>query len=371
MGRRQKRKRVSRKTRDSWELTGKRGGTIEVVDMITGEKGSARFIVDATKNEYKVQCRRCGNWGTYSLNSITDNQRCSGLCPDCFVKENKNHIYAFGQKSDGKWEQIPLSGTKESWFLSDSEIDRINELLYPGINLRLVKCPPDPFEEAEQLLFLDDDSNYAKAIQNRKIKQHIAKIRAFEKWKKTYSEECVELLSWSDDEVSENHFVKMFPDVKSPTGKKITTSFLKSMKEHCSNSKATVISDWQGFEFSVRDLISRWGQLDPRRYLIFKLDSKKFCYREIDALAIGSDAKVIVDAKWSGGEIKKSQMELYMRFLHKIGIEVTRGIFVTADDDFEDLGDNIFRMPLDWFQQLKSIDKVDLFIRRLLQMRKK
>lgn len=263
MGRRRKGKRVSRKTRDFWELTGSRAGTIKVVDMTTGEKGSARFIVDANKNEYKVQCRRCGKWGTYSLTSITDNQRCSGLCPDCFAKENQNNIYAFGQKLEGQWEQIPLSGTKESWFLSNSEIDRINKLLYPGINLRLVKCPPDPFEKAEELLFLGDDSNYAKAIQNRQLKQHIAKIRAFEKWKKTYPEECVELLSWSDDEVSENRFVEMFPDVRSTTGKKITTSFLKSMKEHCSSSKAKVIADWQGFEFSVRDLISRWDQLDP------------------------------------------------------------------------------------------------------------
>lgn len=371
MGARGKGKRVSRKTRDSWELTGSRTGTIKVVDLTTGEKGSARFIVDASKNEYKIQCRRCGEWGTYLLTSITDNQRSSGLCPDCFARENQSNVYAFGQTLEGKWEQIPLSGKEESWILSDSEIDRIKELLYPDTDLRLVKCPPDPFEKAEELLFLGEDSDYARTIQNKKIRHYIAKVRAFEKWKTTYPEECVKLLSWSDDEVSENRFVEMYPDARSPTGKKITTSFLQSMREHCSRSKSKVVSDWQGFEFSVRDLISRWDQLDPRRYLIFKLDLRKFCYREIDALGIGTNAKVIVDAKWVGGEIKKSQMELYVKFLREVGIEVTRGVFVTADDEFEDLGNDIFRMPLDWFTLLKSIDRVDIFIRRLLQMRKK
>jgi len=75
----------------------------------------------------------------------------------------------------------------------------------------------------------------------------------------------------------------------------------------------------------------------------------------------------VIDAKWSGGEIEKSQIELYMEFLKAIGIPVSKGVFVTADDEFDHLGGNIFRIPLDWFQVAKSIDEIDLFIERLFR----
>jgi len=188
MGKHKKVRRVSTKTKDSWELTGNRAGTIKVVDLETGEEGSARFIVDVDKDEYKIECRRCKKWGTYSLNSITDNQRTSGLCPNCYKKENQDNFYGFGKTLDGQWVQIGDSQNEESWFLSKSEINRIKKLKYPGIDLKLVKCPPNPFEKTEELLFVDNESDYGKAIQNRKIEDYVAKIKAFEKWKKTYPE---------------------------------------------------------------------------------------------------------------------------------------------------------------------------------------
>lgn len=82
---------------------------------------------------------------------------------------------------------------------------------------------------------------------------------------------------------------------------------------------------------------------------------------------MGSEANIVIDAKWSGGEIEKSQIKLYMRFLEAIGIPISKGVFVTADDEFENLGENIFRIPLDWFQLVESIDEIDLFIDRLFK----
>lgn len=371
VSRRKAHRRVSVATRDSWELLGDRAGIIKVVDLSTGETATVRIIVDAGNKQFKVKCRRCGKWGTYSLDSITDDEKNSGLCSKCFREENISNLYVLGTDLKGNLVQINVqTGQEESMFLAKSEIDNMKNLLYTGIKHKLVKCPSNPFEKAKELLFVSDDSDYGKAIQNRKIEQNIAKFRSFERWKKTYPEELIELLSWPEDQVYEDNFRLKHPTVRSPTGKKITTSFLKAMREYCNFSRTKVVQDWEGFEFSVRDLVRRWGQLDPRRYLIFKFDSEKFCYREIDALAIGSKANIVIDAKWSGGEIKKSQIILYVRFLEAIGIPISKGVFVTADDEFEHLGENIFRIPLDWFQLAKSIDEIDLFFDRLLKKRK-
>lgn len=269
-------RRVSVGSRNSWELLGERAGIVKVVDLSTGETATVRIIVDAGNKQFKVKCRRCGKWGTYSLDSITEDEKNSGLCPKCFREENVSNLYAFGIDLEGNLVQINLqTGQEESWFLSESEIDNMKNLLYSGINLKLVKCPSNPFENAKDLLFVDDDSDYGKAIQNKKIGQYIAKFRSFERWKKTYPKELIELLSWPEDQVSEDNFRRKFPNVRSPTGKKITTSFLRTMREYCNFSRTKVVRDWEGFEFSVRDLVMRWGQLDPRRYLIFKFDSKK------------------------------------------------------------------------------------------------
>jgi len=362
-------RRVSTRSRDSWEIVGNRAGLIRMVDLSTGETATVRFIVDSSNNEFIVKCRRCGKWGTYSLDSITEDKKGSGLCPECFRKENV-YNYAVGINLEGKLVSINLqTREQESLILSPSEIDNAKKLLYSGIDLKLVKCPSNHFEHAKELLFVDGNSDYGKAIQNKEIRQYIAKVRAFEKWKKTYPNELIELLSWPDNEVSEKKFSREFPHVTSPTGKKIRTSFLRSLREHCDCSSTKVAQDWEGFEFSLRDLIDRWGQLDPRRYLIFKLDSKRFCYRAIDALAIGSKVNIVVDAKWGGGEIKKSQMQVYMRFLEAIGIPISKGVFVTADDEFDNLGDSVFRIPLEWFQVAESIDEIDVFITKLFKKR--
>jgi hypothetical protein len=87
----------------------------------------------------------------------------------------------------------------------------------------MTKCPSEPFENATELLFVDGHSDYGKAIQNRRIMRMIAKFRSFERWKKTYPKEFLQLLSWFDDEVSESRFRQEFPNVLSPTVKKITT----------------------------------------------------------------------------------------------------------------------------------------------------
>jgi hypothetical protein len=360
-------KKVPLKSRDNWELGGNRLASIKVVDLVTGETAETRAIFDAGKNEFRVECRRCGKWGVYSLDSITEDEQNSGLCPKCFNDENAAEC-AVGIDTEGELVSINLhTGRSESFVLSDSEIDNIKKLFFEGIDLKVVKCPHDPFESAIELFFVDDNSDYGKAIQNRKIMMTIAKFRSYERWKRAYPKELLQLLSWSDDEVSETRFRHEFLGVPSPTGKKITTSFLKSMREYCNCSRATVIHVWQGFEFSVRDLIGRWGQLDPRRYLIFRMEAKKFCYKEIDALGIGSKANILVDAKSGGGNIQKSQMELYIKFLNKLGISISKAVFVTADDEFKDLGENVFCVPLEWFQLAKSIDEIDLFIQNLFK----
>jgi hypothetical protein len=143
------------------------------------------------------------------------------------------------------------------------------------------------------------------------------------------------------------------------------------MREYCGISRSSVVSRWQGFEFSVRDTVDRWHQLDPQRYLIFKLSSSTFSYKEIDTLGVGSKVNVLVDAKSCGGNIDKSQMTLHLRFFEKIGLPVSKGVFVTADDKFDYLGDNIFRIPFEWFQLAKSIDEVDLFIENLFKKKMK
>lgn len=361
-------RRVSTKSKDSWEISGNRVGYVRVVDLQTGETATVRFILDAGNNKFKVRCRRCGRWGTYSLNSITEDEKSSGLCPECFRTNNVSNLYAVGIDHEGNLVSINLrTGREEPWTLSDSKIENMKRLLFKGINLKLVKCPSDPFENAKKLLFVDDDSDYGKAIQNRKIEQYIAKIRAFERWKKTYPKELMELLSWPENQVSEKVFKQKFPYICSPTGRRITTPFLRAIREYCNYSKSKIVQDWEGFEFSVRDLISRWGQLDQRRYLIFDLGSNKFCYKEIDALAIGEKVNIVVDAKWSGGEVDRSQILLYMKFLGEFGIPVSRGIFVTADDEFDNLCEDVYRIPLEWFQLVKSIDKIDLFIQRLFK----
>jgi len=341
---------------------------MRVVDLHTGETATVRIILDADNKQFKVKCRRCGKWGTYPLDLITDDEQNSGLCSKCFGEENVSNLYALGVDFEGNLVQIDLqTGYEEPWTLSESEIDNMKNLLYSGINLKLIKCPSRPFKNAEELLFVDDNSDYGKAIRNRKIKQTMVKFRSFEKWKRTYPKELIELLSSAEDQVSESLFRERFPHVCSPSGKKITTSFLRDIIEYCNFSRTKVIQEWEGFEFSVRDLIRRWGQLDTRRYLIFKFDSRRFCFREIDALATGTKTNIVIDAKWSGGEIEKSQIELYMEFLKAIGIPVSKGVFVTADDEFDHLGGNIFRIPLDWFQVAKSIDEIDLFIERLFR----
>lgn len=358
-------KRVSLRSKDFWEISGNRAGLVRAVDFSTGEIIKTRFILEAAKRQFRVECRRCGKWGVYSLDSLTDDEKNSGLCPVCFRRENPP-THAIGVDSEGKLVSINLQTKQEqSWILSDMEINHMKKLLYDGIDLELVKCPSNPFENAKELLFVDDSSDYGKAIKNKGIQHYIAKFRSFERWKREHPAELLELLSWSEDEVSAKRFKDRFPNVHSSTGKTITTPFLKSIREHCNSSSIKFFQDWEGFEFSIRDALNRWGQLDRRRYLIFKYDSKRFCYREIDALARSSKVNILIDAKWSGGEIEKSQMELYMEFLERIGIPISKGIFVTADDEFDSFGDNIFRFPLEWFQILGDIDKVDLLIDRL------
>jgi hypothetical protein len=308
--------------------------------------------------------------GGYTLLILLQKTNKTRLCPQCFKKENPTE-YAVGMNLEGEFVSINLrTGQPESLVLSESEIENVKKLMFEGIDLKMTKCPSEPFESATELLFVDDHSDYGKAIQNRRIMRTIAKFRSFERWKKIYPKEFLQLLSWSDDEVSESQFRQEFPGVFSPTGKKITTFFLKSMREYCNYSRAKVIPIWQGFEFSIRDLISRWGQLDLRRYLIFRMGAKKFCYKEIDALGIGSKANILVDAKSGGGTVQKSQMELYIRFLNKVGIPISKAVFVTADDEFKDLGDDVFCIPLEWFQLAKSIDEIDLFIQNLLKRRR-
>jgi hypothetical protein len=177
------------------------------------------------------------------------------------------------------------------------------------------------------------------------------------------------LLSWEDDGVSEQRFTKMYPTVPSASGNKITTTFLRSMREYCGFSKSPMVSQWQGFEFSVRDTVDRWGQLDPRRYLIFVRTQSTFSYKEIDVLGTGSKVNLLLDAKSCGGIVDKSQMLLYIKFFEKINIKISKGVFITADDDFDYLGDNIFRLPFEWFKLAKSIDEVDLFIERVFEKR--
>ena len=364
-------RRVSNKNKDVWELIGKRSAAVRVVNLETGETGTTKIIVDADNQVYCVKCLRCGEWGKYPFSSITDNQKNSGLCPDCFDKENNNSGAFFGQSSDGTWECIPISRKRNSIIASESEIKKIDKLLYPKIKFKIIKSPSDPFKKAKELIFVDQDSDYVKAIENFKIKKYQDKFSSFEKWKRDHQNELIELLSWSDDEVSQKKFRSMFPNVRSAAGKKVSTLFLRAMKEHCSNTPTKVVKDWQGFEFSIRDQINRWSQLDPRRYLIFKVNDNVFYYKEIDVLAIGSNSKMVIDAKWCGGEIDKLQMEEYMKFLQKIGIEVTKGVFVTADDKFEILGNNIFVIPLEWFKLMDSIDNVDKFIDRVTKKKKK
>ena len=57
----------------------------------------------------------------------------------------------------------------------------------------------------------------------------------------------------------------------------------------------------------------------------------------------------------------------YLKFLEKVNIRISKGVFITADDDFDYLEDNIFRLPFEWFQLAKSIDEVDLFIERVFE----
>lgn len=363
-------RKIPLKSRENWELIGNRLATVKVVDLSTGETAETKVIFDAGRNEFRVECRKCRKWGIYSLDSITEDEQDSGLCPLCFKKENPTEC-AVGMDPEGELVSINLrTWQSESLVLSESEINNVKKLMFEGIDLKMTKCPSEPFESATELLFVGDHSDYGKAIQNRRIMRTIAKFRSFERWKKIYQKEFLQLLSWSDDEVSESRFRQEFPGVLSSTGKKITTFFLKSMREYCNYSRASVIHIWQGFEFSIRDLISRWGQLDPRRYLIFRMGAKKFCYKEIDALGIGSKANILVDAKSGGGTVQKSQMELYVRFLNKVGIPISKAVFVTADDEFKDLGDDVFCIPLEWFQLAKSIDEIDLFIQNLFKKRR-
>ncbi len=58
-------------------------------------------------------------------------------------------------------------------------------------------------------------------------------------------------------------------------------------------------------------------------------------------------------------------MVSYLQFFKEIGIKISKAVFVTTDERFSDLGDNIFEMPFEWFQFLKSVDDVDLLLERL------
>jgi hypothetical protein len=359
-------KRVSSKSKDDWEFTGNRLLTLEVVNLRTGESAKVRAVIDMDKKQFSVECRKCSKWGVYSIDKITEEEKMSGLCPACFKQEN-SETYVFGINEAGELVNINTeTGEEESAIYTDEQIKNYEKLLYPNVKFTIVPCTSDPFSTATELLFVDGESEYGKAIHNASIRKGIARMKAYEQWKKTYPRQLLELLSWDDEDVSEKKFSEVFPEVPSASGKKITTTFLKSMREYCGYPLSSFVPQWQGFEFSVRDTVERWGQLDSRRYLIFKQSSTTFAYNEIDTLGKGSNVNVLLDAKSCGGNVDKSQMQTYLKFFKAINLPISKGVFVTADDDFGALGDNVYRLPFEWFQCLKSIDEVDLLVDRII-----
>jgi hypothetical protein len=173
-------KRVSSSTKNDWELTGNRLLTLEIVDLTTGETAKVRAIVDMDKQQLSVECRKCGQWGNYSLETTTENEKTSGLCPSCYKKEN-SVLYHLGINSRGELVYINAeNGVEESAILTPEQIKNHEKLLYPNVNWNIIPSGPDPFNDAKELLFVGTESEYGKAIHNISVQKDIAKMTAFE-----------------------------------------------------------------------------------------------------------------------------------------------------------------------------------------------
>ena len=200
--------------------------TLSKLDELDHDDDSRKVV-----RQFKLHLKFCHTLDNVPFNQYgrrilyTENEKTSGLCPSCYKKDN-SAIYHLGINSRGELIYVNAeNGDEESAILTPEQIKNHEKLLYPNVTCSLVPCGSNPFGDAKELLFVGQDSEYGKAIHNVSVRKNIAKMTAFEEWKKTYPEQLLELLSWEEETVSEERFNKMYPTVSSAFGKKITSTF--------------------------------------------------------------------------------------------------------------------------------------------------
>lgn len=372
------------------------------VDLTNGKTFIVDGIDDLENNCIIIKCRACNNEYKWDKKNSSEDEWTSGLCNVCLSKEQKSakpedkikeirKLHAIRDHNTDKMVEPPKNRSWEIVFQNGvvkkcSKEEVISHYCYTETqireNLEKLKVPVEEnwnltkFDESQindpafEISLIDHSSIFFKIIENFKFETVIERMTVYENWKRNNFDIFLIIESHLFDKTNEqvlDYLKAQYPDSRSPRGSNWTLKNVRLLREYMNQIPKDISREWEKWENTIRMMLRLRKILIPERLLIFKnVDSNKFSYKEIDALAKGKDEYFLIEAKYKGGDVNPDQAQLYIKALEKIGYNITAALYITAEEGIpKKIADNIYVLPSMWFSVIYDGKEEEVILARI------